>query len=73
MTDGCEFSVAAERSRVRRRSPANLTDKSLTGEQTAGDRGRACKSKNTKLPALGFHAVVGDRAREVRFERLLAR
>ena len=27
----------------------------------------------TKLPELGFHAVVGDGARELRFERLLAR
>ena len=33
----------------------------------------ACWSRFTKLPELGFHAVVGDGAREVRFERLLAR
>ena len=33
----------------------------------------ACWSRNTKLPELGFHAVVGDGTRELRFERLLAR
>jgi hypothetical protein len=29
--------------------------------------------QNTKQPELGFHAVLGDGAREVRFERLIAR
>jgi hypothetical protein len=33
----------------------------------------ACNSQNTKLPELGFHAVLGDDDRELRFERLLAR
>jgi hypothetical protein len=33
----------------------------------------ACWSRFTKLPELGFHAVLGGGAREVRFERLLAR
>jgi hypothetical protein len=33
----------------------------------------ACNSQNTKLPDLTFHAVVGDEARAVRFERLLTR
>jgi hypothetical protein len=33
----------------------------------------ACNTKYTKLPALGFHAILSDDAREVRFERLLAR
>ncbi len=34
----------------------------------------AYNSQNTKLPELGFHAVVGDGStRELRFERLLAR
>jgi hypothetical protein len=33
----------------------------------------ACHSQNTKLPELGFHAVMGDSIREVRFERLLTR
>jgi len=31
----------------------------------------ACWSRFTKLPELGFHAVLGDGAREVRFEWLL--
>ena len=35
-----EFSLVAERSHIRRRSPAILTDKRLTGEQIAGDRGQ---------------------------------
>ena len=38
MADEREFSVVAERSPVRRRSPAILTDKSLTGEQIVGKR-----------------------------------
>jgi hypothetical protein len=74
MADEREFSVVAERSPVRRRSPAILTDKSLTGEQIAGDREQACNSQNTKLLELKFHAILlGDGAREVRFERLIAR
>jgi hypothetical protein len=28
----------------------------------------ACNSRNTKLPELGFHIVLGDGAREVTFE-----
>ena len=72
MADEREFSVVAERSPVRRRSPAFLTDKSLTGEQIAGDREQACKSKNTKTHELTFHAVLSDGARELRFERLRA-
>jgi hypothetical protein len=32
-----------------------------------------CNSQNTKLPELTFHAVLGDEAREIRFERLLVR
>jgi len=31
-----------------------------------------CDYRNTKLAELGFHAVVGDGAREVCFERVLA-
>jgi hypothetical protein len=37
------------------------------------DTTSACQSQNTKLPELGFHAVLGDGARELRFERLLTR
>jgi hypothetical protein len=33
----------------------------------------ACWSRNTKLPELGFHAVVGDGTRELHFERLFTR
>ena len=33
----------------------------------------ACKSRNTKLSELAFHAILNDGARELRFERLLAR
>src|SRR3712207_3989423 len=33
----------------------------------------ACDSKNTKLLELGFHAVLGDDTRGLRFEWLLAR
>jgi hypothetical protein len=37
------------------------------------DTTSACWSRSTKLPELGFHAVLDDGIREVRFERLLAR
>jgi len=33
----------------------------------------ACWSRFTKLLELGFHAVLGDGTRELRFERLFAR
>jgi acyl-CoA reductase-like NAD-dependent aldehyde dehydrogenase len=39
----------------------------------AGCARLACHSQNTKLPELGFHAVLGDVTRELRFERLLTR
>jgi hypothetical protein len=73
MADEREFSVVAERSPVRRRSPAILTDKSLTGEQIAGDRGQACNSRNTKTLELPFHAILSDGAKEMYFEHLLVR
>jgi hypothetical protein len=34
----------------------------------AGGAAIACDSRNTKLPELGFHAVLGDGAREVRIK-----
>ena len=37
-----------------------------------GGTAMGCWSRNTKLPELAFHAVVGDGTREVRFERLIA-
>jgi hypothetical protein len=40
------------------------------GQVLCGNRvASVCNSKNTKLLELGFHAVVGDCVREVRFER----
>jgi hypothetical protein len=33
----------------------------------------AYDSRFTKLPELTFHAVVGDKAREIRFKHLLVR
>jgi hypothetical protein len=45
----------------------------VCGVGDGGGTAAACDSKNTKLPELGFHAVVGDDTRGLRFERLLAR
>ena len=39
----------------------------------AGGTVIGCWSENIKLLELGFHAVVDDGAREVRFKRLLPR
>jgi hypothetical protein len=48
-----------------------------SGVCAVGDAGGttvACNSRNTKLPELGFHAVLGDGStRVLRFERLNAR
>jgi hypothetical protein len=49
------------------------TDAEVAGVAHRGGTTVACWSQNTKLPELGFHAVVGDSTHEVRFERLLAR
>jgi hypothetical protein len=39
----------------------------------AGGTAIGCWSQNTKLPELGFHAVLGESTRELRLERLIAR
>ena len=43
------------------------------GVMGRGGTAIACWSRFTELHELSFHAVVGDGARELRFERLLAR
>jgi hypothetical protein len=58
------------------RSTDHTTHRGGSGVCSVGDGGGtaiACNSRNTKLPELAFHAVLGDDTRGLRFERLLAR
>jgi hypothetical protein len=50
-----------------------LVLRSACGVVDRGGTAAARNSQNAKLPELTFHAVLGDGAREVRFERLLTR
>jgi hypothetical protein len=42
-------------------------------EGYTGGAAITCNSQNTKLPELSFHVILGDGAREVRFEHLAVR
>jgi hypothetical protein len=44
-------------------TPTTAVTRGLSGA-FAGERGEACDSRNTKLPELTFHAVLGDGASE---------
>jgi hypothetical protein len=46
---------------------------SVCGVIRRGGTAIACKSRNTKLPELAFHAILSDGAQEMRFEHLAVR